>query len=328
MLVQVLSLQPPVQEPNIIERRAARAYKESVVFAPMSTYQLKQGVYSAAGQSRVLIMLPDLGTGAWSFAPWMQSLTGFERHAVAYRNMLGAQPASNATLKDYENDARVAIEKTRAGRKVVLLGQGIGALFALQIAAENPEWLEGLILVSPYAPRPWNGVQLGVAKFIANQLYNGVYATPEASLEFWRKNFGNGIIQSGLANLFLEQYALKRQPFEFRDALMQSLFEPLDTLDQEYVALEKTTFPVLHIIGRYDTSNPISAQRLLREDLSKRLGSRYSVAILNSGKYVSMDWKWQRASVVLQDFLEDLKLKANVIENEVALDPLTVIVDK
>ncbi len=326
--VQVLSLQPPVQEPNINTRRAARVYRETTTFAPIGAYALKDGVYSATGAKRVLVMLPDLGTGAWSFSPWMQELRGFERHAVAYPNMTGAKPASDATLKDYEADARAKIEQTRRGRKIMLLGQGIGAYFALKIAAERPAWLEGLILVAPYTPRPWNGVQLGVAQFLGTQIYNSVYSSPTASTEFWRKNFGNGFVQSGLKDKFLEQYALKRQPFEFRAALMQSLFDPMPQLPAWYAALESAKFPVLHIIARYDTTNAIGGQRLLREDLSKTLGSRYSVAILNSGKYISMDWRWREAAGVLTDFLEDLRLKQNTIENEVALDPLTDKGDK
>ena len=326
--VQVLSLQPPVQEPNINTRRAARVYREAITFVPMSAYPLKDGVYSASGAKRVLMMLPDLGTGAWSFAPWMQELRAFERHAVAYRNSIGAAPASNAALEDYEQDARVAIEKTRRGRKIVLLGQGIGAYFALKIAAERPAWLEGLILVAPYTPRPWNGVQLGVAQFLGQQIYNSVYSSPAASTEFWRKNFGNGFVQGGLKNTFLEQYALKRQPFEFREALMQSLFDPMPQLPAWYAALEKAKFPVLHMIARFDTTNPIGGQRILREDLTKSLGSSYTVAILNSGKYISMDWRWKEAASIISDFLEDLKLKQNFIENEIALDPLTTIADK
>jgi pimeloyl-ACP methyl ester carboxylesterase len=326
--VQILSLQPPVQEANINTRRAARVYKESTVFAPMSAYKQSNGLFSAAGASRVLIMLPDLGTGAWSFAPWMQELRGVERHAVAYRNMLGAKPVLNANLADYEADARAAIEAARRGRKVVLLGQGIGAFFALKIASERPAWLEGLVLAAPYTPRPWSGVQLGVAQFVGQQIYNGVYSNAAASQDFWRKNFGNGFIQLGLRDLFLEQYALARQPFEFRDALMQSLFDPMPQLPSWYASLEQAKFPVLHMIARFDTSNPIGGQRILREELTKTLGSRYSVAILNSGKYISMDWRWREAAGVLTDFLTDLKLKQNFIENEVALDPLTIVADK
>ncbi len=326
--VQILSLQPPVQEANINTRRAARVYKETTIFAPMSAYKQSNGVFSATGGSRVLIMLPDLGTGAWSFAPWLQELRGVERHVVSYRNMLGAKPALKATLADYEADARAAINLVRRGRKIVLLGQGIGAFFALKIAAERPAWLEGLVLVSPYTPRPWTGVQLGVAQFVGQQIYNGVYSSTAASQDFWRKNFGNGFVQLGLRDLFLKQYATARQPFEFRDALTQSLFDPMPQLPSWYAKLEKANFGVLHMIARFDTTNPIGGQRILREELTKSLGSRYSVAILNSGKYVSMDWRWREAAGVLTDFLVDFKLKQNFIENEIALDPLTTVADK
>jgi pimeloyl-ACP methyl ester carboxylesterase len=319
--VQVLSLQPPVTEPNINTRRAARVFEEKTAFKPIGDYTLENGVYGAAGTKRVLVMLPDLGTGAWSFAPWMQSLS-FERHAVSYRNMVGAAPAQTATLEDYEQDAQAAIEQVRRGRKIVLLGQGIGAYFALKIAAENPSWLEGLIMVAPYAPRPWNGVQLGVSQFIGTQIYNGVYGSSQSSQDFWKVNFGNGIIAPKLKTLWLTE-ALNRQPFEFRAAWEQSLFDPMPDLDKWYNALEKGKFPVLHMIARFDTSNPIGGQRLLRERLAQSLAGRYHVAILNSGKYVSLDWRWAEAANIIQNFSSNLKLEKNLIENEVALDPLT-----
>jgi pimeloyl-ACP methyl ester carboxylesterase len=324
--VQVLSLQPPVSEPNINTRRAARVFEEKTAFKPINTHTLENGIYSATGTPRVLVMLPDLGTGAWSFAPWMQSLKT-ERHAVSYRNMVGAAPAQTATLEDYEQDARAAIEQARQGRSIVLLGQGIGAYFALKIAAENPRWLEGLILVAPYAPRPWNGVQLGVSQFIGTQIYNGVYGSSQSAKEFWKVNFGNGIIAPKLKNQWLPE-ALKRQPFEFRTAWERSLFDPMPDLDKWYNALEKGKFAVLHMIARFDTSNPIGAQRLLRERLTQTLAGRYHVAILNSGKYISLDWRWHEAARVIDTFSSQLKLENNVIENEVALDPLTDIPDR
>ncbi|MFN3267008.1 MAG: alpha/beta hydrolase [Deinococcales bacterium] len=324
--VQVLSLQPPVTEANINTRRAARAYKETTSFIPMSNYKLENGVYSAAGKNRVLVMLPDLGTGAWSFAPLMQTLP-FERYAVAYRNMIGAKSVTTASLDEYEQDARAAILQASKGRKIVLLGQGIGAYFALRIAAENPDWLEALILIAPYLPRPWNGVQVGVAKFFGEQIYNGVYASSQSATQFWETNFGNGIIAPQLKTLWLPE-AIKRQPFEFKSVWLESLFDPMPNIDKWYNDLEKGRFPVLHIIARFDTSNPMGGQRLLRERLTQSLAERYHVAILNSGKYVSLDWRWTVAVKVIEEFSNNLKLEKNVIENEVALDPLTEPPDK
>lgn len=324
--MQVLSLQPPVTEANINTRRAARVFEEKTVFAPMNTYKLTNGVYSAEGKNRVLVMLPDLGTGAWSFASFMQTLP-FERHAVAYRNMEGARSAQSATLADYEQDARAAILQARKGRKIILLGQGIGAYFALKIAAENPDWLDGLILLAPYLPRPWNGVQVGVAKFFAEQIYNGIYATKESSADFWQTNFGNGIIAPKLKTLWLPE-AQKRVPFEFKSVWLESLFDPMPDLDKWYSNLEKGKFPVLHMIARFDTSNPLGGQRLLRERLTQSLAGRYHVAILNSGKYISLDWRWAEAGRVIEAFSSNLELEKNFIENEVALDPLTDPPDK
>jgi pimeloyl-ACP methyl ester carboxylesterase len=258
----------------------------------------------------------------------MSALAGVERHAVSYRGMLGAPTATQATIEDYQTDAISAIESVRQNRKIVLLGQGIGALFAVRIARDHPDWIDRLILVAPYAPRQWSDAQTQVARFMGSQIYNGVYDSADNTANFWRDNFGNGIVQAGLEQKYFEKYAKLRQPFEFRNVLEDALFSPFKDLQGAYIALEKGLFPVLHIVARYDTSNPIGAQRRLREDLAKQLGSRYSLALLNSGKYVSLDWKWQKAGSLIDEFIQRGRLLGNIIENEEALDPLTEPVDK
>jgi pimeloyl-ACP methyl ester carboxylesterase len=336
VLIQVVSLQPPVQEANFNERRKHRAYKETAVHEEISSYTQgtagQAGIYSApaenAARDAVLVMLPDLGTGAWSFEPWMSALPDFERHAVSYRGMLGAPAATQATLEEYQADAISAIESVRQNRKIVLLGQGIGALFAVRIAQDHPDWIDRLILVAPYVPRQWSSTQAQVARLVGSQIYGGVYADADSTANFWRDNFGNGIVQQDLENKYFEKYAKARQPFEFRNVLEDALFSPFNDLQATYTALEKGKFPVLHIVARYDTSNPIGAQRRLREDLARQLGPRYWLALLNSGKYVSLDWKWQKASSIIGEFIQTGKLFANVIENEEALDPLTEQPDK
>jgi hypothetical protein len=51
VLIQVISLQPPVQEANFNERRKHRAYKENVAVAEISSYTKgtagQAGIYSA-----------------------------------------------------------------------------------------------------------------------------------------------------------------------------------------------------------------------------------------------------------------------------------------
>jgi pimeloyl-ACP methyl ester carboxylesterase len=336
VLIQVISLQPPVQEANFNERRKHRRYKETAVIADLSSFTKgiagQAGIYSApangAARAPVIVMLPDIGTGAWSFEPWMSAFKDFERHAVSYRGMLGAAAATQATLEDYQNDALEAIESVRQNRKIVLIGQGIGALFAVRIAEAHPDWIDRLVLIAPYVPRQWSDTQASVGRFIGSQIYNNVYANADNTANFWRENFGNGIVQQDLEKKYFEKYAKTRQPFELRNVLEDALFAQFKDLQNSYTALERASFPVLHIVARYDVSNPIGAQRRLREDLAKQLGSRYSLALLNSGKYVSLDWKWQKAASLIEDFTRQGRLVTPVIENEDALDPLTEIPDK
>ncbi len=341
VVIQVISLQPPVQEVNFNERRKHRTYKETAVIADISSFTKgiagQAGIYSApaatvpdasAARAPVIVMLPDLGTGAWAFEPWMTALKNFERHAVSYRGMLGAATATQATLEDYQTDALNAIENVRQNRKIVLVGQGIGALFAVRIAEDHPDWIDRLVLIAPYVPRLWSDTQAQVGRFVGSQIYNSIYASADNSANFWRENFGNGIVQQDIEKKYFEKYAKLRQPFEFRNVLEAALFDQFKDLQSTYTSLERASFPVLHLVARYDVSNPIGAQRRLREDLARQLGSRYSLAILNSGKYVSLDWKWQKAAALIEDFSSQGRLIAPIIENEDALDPLTATPDR
>ena len=106
------------------------------------------------------------------------------------------------------------------------------------------------------------------------------------------------------------------------------IFTKLEWLGKAFDGLETAKFNVLHVIARYDTINPLGAQRILRKQLEASLEQRYKVVILNSGKYVSLDWRWEQAWSSIAEFVRDGQLKTNFIENEAVLDPVTADPDK
>jgi pimeloyl-ACP methyl ester carboxylesterase len=253
-----------------------------------------------------------------------------DAYALSYRGGLGANPASSAKLEDYITDAKLALETVAnsSGQKPVLLGQGMGALIAMKIAQDSPERLGGLVLISPYAPRDWSDQQLWMASTIGNWAYSAAYAGGVSAKDFWTANFPSGFLQSRLATEMLNKYALVRDPFEYKGVIQDVNFSKLSWLDKAFSSLETAKLSVLHVFARYDTMNPLFAQRQLRIRLEGVMKDRYRAVILNSGKYVSMDWKWQKAAVNIEAFVRDGGIPANVIENEEVLDPATADPDR
>ena len=338
VLIQLTILQPPVVEANVIERRQARVYRETETIKPISSYpKIEAGqaaIYRAGLKGRVLVLLPDSGTGAWEFEPFLTALSRNDRvYAVSLRGMLGAKPATSATLSDYEQDATDALKAARtdaleqngtgSAPKVVLVGQGMGTLLALKLAQDHPDALEGLVLIAPYVQREWSDQQAWLARTLGGAFYNNYWGDAQSARNFWRDYFPTGFLQRDLANRYQQTYADQRAPYEYRDVLNEVTLGPLRWLPGAYSSLERAKIPVLHVAARYDVVNPLVAQQRLRENLSQMLDERYFFASLNSGRFVSMDWKWRNAASLLEDFVKDLKLDQPLIERETPLDPAT-----
>ena len=335
VLLQWTSLQPPVIEPNILEKRLARAYTETAQVAPITTYPvIRVGqaalFHKAVAGKRPMLLLPDLGGGAWVFEKYLSAWRDVDAYALSYRGGLGATPTVSATLEDYISDASAGLERVTAltGQKPVLLGQGMGALIAMRIAQRVPSALGGLVLTAPYAPRDWSDQQLWMASTIGNWAYSAAYVGGRSAKDFWAANFPSGFMQSKLAVEILNNYALTRDPFEYKGVIQDVNFAKLEWLNEAFTGLEKAKLNVLHIVARYDTINPLGAQRILRKQLEASLEQRYKVVILNSAKYVSLDWRWQQAAKSIAEFVRDGQLKTNFIENETVLDPITADPDK
>ncbi len=335
VLLQLTILQPPVIEPNILEKRLARAYVETATIPPITTYPvIRVGqaalFHKAAPNKRPVLLLPDLGGGAWVFEKYFSIWRDVDAYALSYRGGLGATPATSATLEEYVTDASVALERVTVltGEKPVLLGQGMGALIAMRIAQRSPSALGGLVLIAPYAPRDWSDQQLWMAGTIGNWAYSAAYSGGQNAKDFWAANFPSGFLQSKLTVTMLNNYALTRDPFEYKSVIQDVNFTKLEWLGEAFTGLEAAKFNVLHVIARYDTINPLGAQRILRKQLEASLEQRYKVVILNSGKYVSLDWRWTQAAISIAEFVRNGQLKANFIENETVLDPVTADPDK
>lgn len=341
---QLIILQPPVVEPNFNERKRSERLKDDSKIAPISSYPVmragKAALYHAAGAGRTLVMLPDSGTGAWMFEKVMGAMKeSFNLYSVSYRGMTGAEAVQapigadfgSASTNDYLQDATDALTAARKDskkNKIVLVGSGLGAMLALKLANEHPDWLEGLVLIAPFVPRERNEHQAWLARTVGDFIYRDIYSKKDAARGFWNDNFANGFAQKSEGKKYLELYAKQKIPFEFKPVLQDVYFNKLAFLEDDWTKLENSKLLLLQIAARYDVTNPIGAQRLLRTRLEQSMAGRYSYAVLNSGKYVTLDWHWKDAVGVLASFLPTLKLEKAFIQNEEALDPLVDPPDK
>lgn len=330
-LLQLVTLQPPISEANVIERRRARAYRETVNITPITertTLEAGQAaMYKAGSTGRVVVLLPDSGTGAWSFEPYLTVLSTTQRlYAVSYRGMMGARAAQDASFNDYVQDARDAILKARADAgtaRVVLLGEGLGALIAMKLSQTDPNMLEGIVLLAPFVPREWSDVQRWLASVTGTAFYQGIWNDPERERGFWQDYFPAAFVQKNLAEQYLTRYADQKIPYEYPSVTKEVTLGAIPWLQGAFDGLEKLNLPVLHIAARYDVANPASAQQRLKLDLEARLHGRYFFSALNSGRMISLDWKWKESAALISDFVDDLRLDRALIEREEPLDPAT-----
>ncbi len=338
---QLSILQPPVVEPAQPQRLVIRRYRLPNIPPPMSAYASEQigqariylagvspaalGSVRAAQAAKAVLLLPDIGTGAWLFEPYMPALAQAQpTFALSLRGSPDAARIQNATFADYLEDARAAFEfvKRRARvQKITLVGEGMGSLLALRLANERPNEISSLALLAPYVPRERSDLQNWLARTVGDWVYQGIYTDREAAREFWLKNFPSGFVQGDLASFWTERYARDRVPFEYKPVIEEIILGPLEWLESAYERLGKASFPVLQIHAKYDVSNPDAAQLRLREILQSELGSRYSYAMLLCGKLISLDWRWQRSSEVLLEFLKTGRLSHPVVEEELVLEP-------
>ena len=329
VLFQMTILQPPVVGPNINLRRLARAHVEGAPPPAAETYRSiaagEARVFVAGDAGRPLVLLPDSGTGAWSFENYLAELGLRHRvYAVSLRGMNGASPAASATLDDYLRDARAAVAAARqdAGEPVVLGGQGLGALLAVRLAASDPEGLAGVVLLSPFVPRERSAHQTWLAQTFGDLVYDRVFATEASVRAFALENFPSGLVQTGLQQRHLPR-ATAKIPFEYRPVIREVTLGSLAWLGGAYDRLAQSGLPILHVAAHYDVTNPEESQFRLRELLKPGLGETYFFSILNSGKLISLDWRWRASARLIDDFAQDLRLDAPVVEQEEPLDPAT-----
>lgn len=322
VLFQLTILNPPVAQPSFFDARKAKAYVESTIIPGIDTYErtaMAGGgeVFHAGRVGRPVLLIPDLGAGAWAFAPYLKTLGGSNRLDALDFGVLA--PAT--TLDDLTATARRALTDlhARTAEKIFLVGEGAGSLVALKLLDEAPEYIAGVALLSPYTPRERSDQQQWLSDVIGDFIYRPVMASRQSMSNYWAKNFSSALVQPRLAAKYASLSA--QRPFATLPLVREVTYGRLAWLPGAYTRLKVLGLPVLHLFARYDTLNPIDSQKALADDLTASLGGRYSRGLFNSGRMLSLDWRWRETSVVLGEWLRTGALSAPYEDAETLLEP-------
>jgi acylglycerol lipase len=148
----------------------------------------------------------ELHSGAFEFFASTVSQEGNEVYAVDYRGF-GESKEENlerGDTSDFKRQLQDLVEvvdlvrQSQPSSKLIILGQGLGCAFALWLAANHPEKIDGLICSSPILTS-----KLRMSVFGSIRLMLLAYFSPRARFDFlkyWPKHIVNGEEYSVIMN--------------------------------------------------------------------------------------------------------------------------------
>lgn len=104
--------------------------------------------YQSLGTGSPVVLLHSMASSLRSWAKVIEPLA--QKHAVYAVDTMGQgdsdKPRRNYSIEDYASSV-VEFMKAKGITKATVIGNSVGALFAIQIAAANPEMVDKLVLV-------------------------------------------------------------------------------------------------------------------------------------------------------------------------------------
>ncbi len=104
--------------------------------------------YQSLGRGSSVVLLHSMGSSVWSWGKVLEPLA--QRHAVYALDTMGQgasdKPSSDYSIEDYATSV-VNFMNAKGISKATLIGNSVGAIFAVQVAAANPAMVDRLILV-------------------------------------------------------------------------------------------------------------------------------------------------------------------------------------
>jgi pimeloyl-ACP methyl ester carboxylesterase len=207
-------------------------------------------------------VLPSLGSTFHVIAPDLPGFGESEKPSPArYRYSLDAFAESLVDLVAALDLGRVSV-----------CGHGLGGAVALTMAADHPDVVDRLVLVSPlvYAPRVDAVIRLSMQPVVGPILFKQLYG-PRLFMNHFRK-----YVYGPLAKLPTERVHYLYEAFnapaarEAAYATMQSMLDARSLVAR----IPRVTAPTLVAWGRQDQAHPVANGRRLARELG---GARFEV---------------------------------------------------
>lgn len=104
--------------------------------------------YQLLGKGSPVVLLHSMGSSVWSWVKVLEPLA--QKHAVYALDTMGQgdsdKPSRDYIIEDYARSV-VNFMNAKSITKATLIGNSVGAVISVQIAAANPEMVDKLILV-------------------------------------------------------------------------------------------------------------------------------------------------------------------------------------
>lgn len=218
--------------------------------------------FSSLGSGPTVLMLHDADGGHLSFAPQVETLATAGYRAVAW-NMPGyghSAPVEPYTFKALAQSAMALVDALQSG-PVTLVGHGMGAMVALELAVRHPALVHRLGLVAggpaldDAALQDWVAPRLHALKAV-----DAGGSMEQLAQTLVPQFIGTGALPEGVR---LAGHALAQvYPGAYRRAL-----QALPTFDRGAAALARLAMPTLLVAGGQDRCTPPVALEALAQVL-------------------------------------------------------------
>lgn len=211
--------------------------------------------FSALGHGPTVLLLHDADGGHLSFAPQVETLASMGYRGVAW-DMPGyghSAPIEPYAFKSLAQGCLALADALRSER-LTLVGHGMGAMVALEVALRAPARIERLVLAAGGPPLDETARQAWVGPRL--QALDAGLGMAEIAARIVRDGSGHGALPEGLQ---LARHALEQVPAPvYRRAL-----QALTTFHRGAELLAHVHAPTLLISGAQDRCTPPEAMQAL-----------------------------------------------------------------
>lgn len=183
--------------------------------------------------------------------------------------------------------------------KAVIVGQDIGALVAVRLAARRPERVERLLLVSPAEPDDLPGASVRALQRAAARISlgaHGMLAASQVLAPLLRESSAN---PEQMSDLLVARYTA---PYVGEDGLphLLELARSLELEADEDLQLGDVRAPVLIALGKLDIAGKDEPVRSMASELASAGTSVREEIISGSGAFPAEDQPHQLTNLILQ----------------------------